>query len=330
MSASRATAPLAAIDVGSNTIHLTAAQPLPGSQDVEVLADQVELVRLGADVNATGAIGAERCARAIEVIRHQAEVASALGAVPLLGIATEGVRSARNGAEFVDQVRAATGVTLEMVTGDQEAALTYWGAISERDIEGHRAVIDLGGGSLELVVGDGTHVAWRVSLPLGSGAIHDRLAPADPADPAELLAASAVVDETLRLLTPPLPVAEAAACGGSATTLAGLAQRALGATPEPGPAGAPEDRSALPLLTTDRIEALLGLLHLYPAGEISRRFGVEEGRARLLPAGATILRGAMRRLSVDRVRVSRRGIREGAILAYARHGDGWLEAAARG
>ncbi len=169
MSASRATAPLAAIDVGSNTIHLTAAQPLPGSQDVEVLADQVELVRLGADVNATGAIGAERCARAIEVIRHQAEVASALGAVPLLGIATEGVRSARNGAEFVDQVRAATGVTLEMVTGDQEAALTYWGAISERDIEGHRAVIDLGGGSLELVVGDGTHVAWRVSLPLGSG-----------------------------------------------------------------------------------------------------------------------------------------------------------------
>ncbi len=86
----------------------------------------------------------------------------------------------------------------------------------------------------------------------------------------------------------------------------------------------------MPLLTTDRIEALLGLLHLYPAGEISRRFGVEEGRARLLPAGATILRGAMRRLSVDRVRVSRRGIREGAILAYARHGDGWLEAAARG
>ncbi len=326
-----ALAPLAAIDVGSNTIHLVVARVIGGT-DLEILADETVLVRLGADVTATGAIGSERAAMAVGVVRQQVQIARALGATPILGLATEGVRKARNGARFIDQVRAATGVELLLISGEQEAALTYWGATSGRTIAGRGAVVDLGGGSTELVVGGADGIVWRVSLPLGSGTIHDQLAPADPAAPTELAAAARAVDDALRPLVPPLPVTEAAACGGAATTLAALVQCALspdvvvaaGASPPPG------DPATAGALTEGLLDAVLALLQTLPAATIAERYAVEIGRARLLAAGAVVLRCVMRRLGIERLRVSRRGIREGAILANARHGEGWLDAAARG
>ena len=326
MSAGEAAAPLAAIDVGSNTIHLVAARPTADMHDLETLADELELVRLGADVNATGSIGPQRAQRAIEVVGHQAEIARQLRASTLLVIATEGVRAARNGADFIARMRAETGVELVLVTGEQEASLTFWGATSGHAVPGRSAVVDLGGGSIELVVGDAAQVAWRVSLPFGSGAVHDRLAPSDPPDRAELARAEQTVEEALRALDPPLPVSEATACGGTATALSALARTALGVPAETGPDG----RDTLPPLTADRIDALLDMLCALPAAEVTSRYGVEEARARLLGAGAVILRAALRRLGVAELRVSRRGIREGAILAFARHDAAWLEAAARG
>lgn len=329
MSESRPAGPMAAVDVGSNTIHLVVARPIADGRDVETLADEVELVRLGADVNATGTIGPERMAHAIRTLRRYVEIAHGVGATSTLGIATEGVRAAHNGAALIERAREEASVELHLVTGDQEAALTFWGATSGQLLDGRNAVVDLGGGSVELVVGDGERVEWRVSLPLGSGAVHDRLAPSDPANGAELAEAEIMVNAALSQLEPPLPVGEVAACGGTATTLSALARLALGTPVERGPGGA-DDPAALPALDDEVIAALLQLLETVPAAEITRRYGVDEGRARLLAAGGIVLRSAMRRLGAERLRVSRRGIREGAILAYLRHGEGWLEAAARG
>lgn len=326
-------APLAAIDAGSNTIHLTVARPTPDGADLEYVADELVLVRLGADVSRTGAIGAERMARAVEVVRRQSEVARAGGAEYILGIATEGVRAASNGQELLERVRAETGVTLELITGDQESALTYWGATSGLE-DGHmsRAVLDLGGGSIEIVLGVGRAVQWRTSLPLGSGAMHDRFAPADPATAEELAAVRAMVERTLAPLDLPLPVDEALVAGGTATTLAALAARAL--TPKGmiiAPDGGREARTrGVHTLTDDMIHALLGLLQSRSAAEIAARYEIEEGRARLLGAGATVLLATMERLGVDALRVRKRGIREGALLAYMHFGDGWLRAATEG
>jgi exopolyphosphatase/pppGpp-phosphohydrolase len=160
--------------------------------------------------------------------------------------------------------------------------------------------------------------------------MHDRLAPADPPDSGELLAVATVVTEQLDALTLPLPVGLAVACGGSATTLAALARRALGSCTAPGGAGAAEEPRALPELTNARLQALTGLLQQSPATEISARYGADSDRARLLGAGAVILRAVLRRLAVGHLLVSRRGIREGAMLAFARHGANWLAAAAQG
>jgi exopolyphosphatase/guanosine-5'-triphosphate,3'-diphosphate pyrophosphatase len=319
---------LAAVDIGSNTIHLAAATVGPDST-LTIRADEVELIRLGEDVTSTGAISDERASRACATVLRQLAAARQAGATVVLGVATEGVRRASNGQAFIARIEQETGLHLELVTGEQEAALTYWGARAGDHDPAPAAVVDLGGGSLELVVGAGQQISWRASLPLGSGALHDELAPADPPSAAELLQVSAVVRAALAELAPPLPVASVTACGGSATTLAALARRALGASSNqlaPGPSA----RAGLPDLSHERIAALLGLLHRHAAAELSRQYGVEIGRARLLGAGAAVLNEALARLRAPALRVRGTGIREGAILAYACAGKSWLEAASRG
>jgi exopolyphosphatase / guanosine-5'-triphosphate,3'-diphosphate pyrophosphatase len=320
---------IAAIDVGSNTVHLSVATVSADGAALATRADDVELVRLGADVTATGAIGAERAGRACVAVLRQLAIAREMGATIVLGLATEGVRRASNGERFIERVERETGLRLTLVSGDQEAALTYWGARGGEASVTRAAVVDLGGGSLEVVIGSGRQVEWRVSLPLGSGALHDELAPADAPSAAELLQVSAVVRAALASQGPPLPITSVTACGGSATTLAALARRALGAQPAPTAAQA-SARGALPPLRHERIEALLGLLHRHPAEDLSLIYGVEIGRARLLATGAVILREAMLRLAAPMLDISVTGIREGAMLAYVRAGDGWLDAATRG
>ncbi len=315
--------PVAAIDVGSNTVHVAVARvETEPALILTTLADETEVVRLGADVNATGRIGEERAALAIRVVRSQVALARSLGAKTVLGIATEGVRAAANAQQFLDAVRAETGVAFALVSGDQEAALTYWGATSGApDGRTRRAVIDLGGGSLELVIGRGPTIDWRSSLPLGSGLIHDRYTPSDPPDGAELAAARTAAEAVLRALDLPLPVAEALASGGSANTLLRLAlaaQREIGTT------------VAGTTLSRDTLHALLALVSALSAEQIFSRYGVDVERARLLGAGCVVLLAAMDVLGVSTLEVSRRGIREGAILAYTRCYDNWLECASRG
>ncbi len=321
-------APLAAIDVGSNTVHLVVAR-VGARGSLKVLDDRQEMVRLGADISALGYIGEERMARCILAVRAQAERARELGASAVLGIATEGVRAAANGAALIERVRAETGVTLHLVTGVQEAALTYWGATSGlRHSGGSRGVLDLGGGSLEIVVGQGTRILWRTSLPLGSGTIHDRYAPSDPASAEELDAARAAVDALLVPLDPPQTDEHAVACGGTATTLA-LLEGQLRRT-HPRARLAATRRALRATLSADELEQLMKLAQAVPAQEISARFAVDPARAPLLGAGSVVLHEAMRCLGTDALIISSRGVREGALLAYARAGDGWLEAATRG
>jgi exopolyphosphatase/guanosine-5'-triphosphate,3'-diphosphate pyrophosphatase len=330
------TSPLAAVDVGSNTIHLVVARPTDDGRGLVTLADELDMTRLGADVSAHGALSPERMARAIAVLKDQQARANSLGAAELLLIGTEAVRKAANADEFLARIQSELGVTLRLVSGEQEAALTYWGAtsgLSSADDE-RRAVLDLGGGSMEVVVGEGSRILWRVSLPLGSGAMHDRYAPSDPPQAAEL---ERVRQETAAQLAgshPPLPVARAIACGGTATNLAALAASALD-IPEPAGMGssgatADTDTGQPGLLTKDQLETLASLLSKTPAAELTQRYGIMDARARLLGAGEAVLNAAARQLGVDALAISRRGVREGTILARLHAGDGWLDAAAKG
>jgi exopolyphosphatase/pppGpp-phosphohydrolase len=327
---------VAAIDAGSNTVHLVVARPDSGKQRLRAIADDAEMVRLGADVTAIGAIGPERAQRAITAIRRQLELARAHGATTILGIATEGVRRAANASAFLERVRAETGLSFTLISGEQEASLAYWGATSESpDTTGARGVIDLGGGSLELIVGAGEAIHWRASLPLGAGSVRASHLPTDPATLRELVAVYDAIRDHLRPLDIPLPVADLTVCGGTATALATMAGRALHKHAErrlP-----PVDPNAVALvsgrrraLTDASLDAVIRLLLRYDADELTRRYRLREGRAPLLLPGALTLFAGTERFGADRLWVSRRGIREGAIVAWQRVGDGWLDAASAG
>jgi exopolyphosphatase/guanosine-5'-triphosphate,3'-diphosphate pyrophosphatase len=323
---------VAAIDVGSNTIHLVVAQFRDDEHDLEILTDVTELVRLGADVAAGGAIGPARMAHALTVIAEQRMHAETLGATTILGIATEGVRAATNGAQLLARAQTETALTLRLINGDQEAALTYWGTTSgARDARDPRAVVDLGGGSMELVVGAGTLLRWRTSLPIGSGTLLDACVTTDPPSASDLKRVRHMAAEALRPIIPPLPVQAVIACGGAAATLVGLGARAL--APEATVAtSAPSANlpGSIGTLSRDTLEALLRLLSSLPAAEVSARFGVPIARAPLLAPGALALLVAQERLRSTELIVSRRGIREGAILAFLLRGEDWLHAATQG
>ncbi len=316
--------PVAAIDVGSNTIHLVVALPhLSDGSALEILADELEFVRLGAGVSRSGRIAPERAERGMAALRRLRDLAKAAGAETILGAATEVMRLAANGPEFLARARAELGLEIPVISGEQEAALTFWGAISDRDPGPAQplAVADLGGGSMELVLGAGRRLEWRRSLPLGSGGLHDRFIHSDPPALDELQALRRETDTILHALALPTPAQSARlliACGGTATTLLLFARRALGVPPERGS------------LSRAELEQASTALAALPAQEVAERYAVESQRARILGAGAVVLAALMDHLQAADMEISRRGIREGMILSYALHGERWLEAAQRG
>jgi exopolyphosphatase/guanosine-5'-triphosphate,3'-diphosphate pyrophosphatase len=316
--------PLAAIDVGSNTIHLVVALPPTAAHpDLTPLADELEFVRLGASVGETGRIAPERAEKGLTTLKHLRSLAEGTNASIILCAATEVMRKAQNGAEFLARAHTEVGLEIPIISGNQEAAFTFWGATSGRKIAAAQplAVGDLGGGSLELVLGTGHQLTWRQSLPLGSGALHDRFVRSDPPSSSELqqvqqevlavLASAMFVPPTQQ--TPLLIV-----CGGTATTLLYLARSALGIS------------AAQRQLTQRELEQAITLLGATSAEEVAARYHIEAERANILGAGAAVLSALMERLGAPAMEISQRGIREGMILAYAQHRARWLEAAEQG
>jgi exopolyphosphatase/pppGpp-phosphohydrolase len=316
--------PIAAIDVGSNTIHLVVAIPQTNDGDkLKVLVDELEFVRLGASVGNTGRIAPERAERGLATLKRLRDLADQAGASVILCAATEVMRLASNGPEFLARARTGLGLEIPVITGDQEAALTFWGAMSNRDSSPGQsvAVADLGGGSMELVLGTGRHLDWRRSLPLGSGALHDRFIHSDPPAAAALQALRNEAISLLGALALPEHLQDnhlLIVCGGTATTLLIFARNALGIS---------ADRT---FLSRAELEQAITVLATLTAQEIAERYAVENQRARILSAGAAVLAALMDSLRASRMEVSQRGIREGMILSYAWNGAHWLDAAQNG
>jgi exopolyphosphatase/guanosine-5'-triphosphate,3'-diphosphate pyrophosphatase len=142
-------APIASLDVGSNTIRLVAARPRDGA--LETVLDLGSFARLGMGVERTGELNAARVDAAVKAVREYAALARVLGVQEILAVATSAIRDARNGPDFVDRVREAAGVDLQIISGDREAELTYLGATLGMSWRGTVVVVDLGGGSGEII-----------------------------------------------------------------------------------------------------------------------------------------------------------------------------------
>jgi exopolyphosphatase/pppGpp-phosphohydrolase len=306
---------LAAIDIGSNTIHIVVARCQPDTLDI--IEDQVELVRIGESVTATGAISPEKRDAAIAILHRYRALAEQHSAEQIFTVATEAIRQASNSDEFLEEIKRETGLEVLLISGSAEATLSFYGATYEESKQPgaptHIAVMDLGGGSTELVIARNMHITWRTSLPIGSGWLHDRYLPGDPPTSNDLTVARTFLRTYLQGIHIKPQPPKLIVTGGSANSLLLLARQAFRLDP-----GSNH-------LTYDDLVLCEGLMRAFPAEEISLKYRQPIGRARILPAGALIIREVMSRLNLREISVSPHGIREGVLLAYARYGESWLE-----
>ena len=307
----QASAIRAVIDIGSNTIEVLVARCLP--DDLETIEHQSTLARLGESVNENGEISSDKLKTAVDAVRKYQELAKQRGAEQILALATEALREASNQQEFLDTIKREAGVEVQLISGSAEATLDYYGATYSPHIPAGAGVLDVGGGSTEIVTARPGHITWLTSIPIGSGAIHDRYLHSDPATYEEMEAARSYLTKYMQTLRIPERPPALVVTGSSASSLLKLAQHAFKL-----------DEQSQRMRYTDLSECV-GLLSALPAQEVAKRFEQKLERARILAAGALIIQAAMQYLHIDEIHISSHGVREGVLLAYTRYGDGWLE-----
>ena len=210
---------VAAIDCGTNSIRLLVAD-VSGSSLVDV-DRRMEIVRLGQGVDRTGYLAPEALDRTMAALRSYAEIVSSTGTSAVRMVATSATRDASNSDEFVRRVKEILGVAPSVLSGSEEARLSFLGATASLSGGGPYLVTDIGGGSTEFILGPSA-----ASVNIGCVRMTERHLHSDPPTPAEIAAATADIDEALSQVAISVPVGEArtlVGLAGSVTTIAGIA-----------------------------------------------------------------------------------------------------------
>ncbi len=300
---------VAAIDCGTNTVLLTIAA-IGADGAVTPLLEEAEITRLGEGLAQSGRIADGAAVRTALVFSRYATLIAGHRCQRVLAVGTEALRRATNGAEIVarlDAELAPLGVRLEIITGQREAALSFAAVRgSFPALRGARTVVDIGGGSTELVVGDET-ISEVISLPIGSVVLTERHIAHDPPTEAERSALLAEIDAALA--GAPRPIGTVVGIAGTVTTYAAIA---LGL----------EDYDATRVhglhLSREVLEREVARLGSLPLADRLRTPGLSPGRADVIYAGGLILSRVLERAAADSCLVSDRGIRWGLLYEAAR------------
>ena len=298
---------LATIDIGTNTTLLLVADTSDG--ETLVLAERAEITRLGRGIGADGGLGRPGIERTLAVLADYVAIARAHGA-SLHAIGTEGLRRAPNARDFLTPAAAILGAPVEVIDGDREAALTFLAA--ERSFPdataGTSVVIDIGGGSTEIIVASAGRVRFRRSLPLGSVRLTEKHVHGDPATPGEVAAITREIVQ--HLADVPFPT-EALSLIGTAGTVTTLAAMSLGLLSYD-PTVVHGHRLTLPAL-----EHQIDRLRTSTQAERETMAGLDPKRADVILAGACILRQIALAAHAPEILVSDRGIRWGLLFEIA-------------
>ncbi|WP_314325494.1 Ppx/GppA phosphatase family protein [Paenarthrobacter ilicis] len=295
---------VAAIDCGTNSIRLLIAD-VPDAGGRGQLTDvvrEMRVVRLGQGVDATGQLAPEALERTFAAARDYAQLIQDHGAERVRFAATSATRDAANRQVFVDGIRDILGVEPEVITGDEEAALSFAGASSVLPIAQDDAVlvVDLGGGSTEFVLGDSRGVIAARSVDIGCVRLTERHLRSDPPTAAEISAAEADVDAALDLAAGTVPLTRATAVVGVAGSVTTITAHALGLT-EYQP-----HRIHGASLSLESISDAAGSLLAMTRHERSALPFMHPGRVDVIGAGALVWRRILQRL---------RDVSQGAITA---------------
>jgi exopolyphosphatase/guanosine-5'-triphosphate,3'-diphosphate pyrophosphatase len=317
---------VAAVDCGTNSLRLLVADVYPDSGQLVDVHRQMEIVRLGQGVDATGKLAPDALARTFAMLGQYARTISDLRAAAVRMVATSATRDASNAGEFTAGVRRILGIDPEVVTGAQEAYLSFSGATAElvrgRPETGRPEppflVVDIGGGSTEFVLGnsaeDGGPRLSAISIDIGCVRLTERYLHDDPPTRAQVDSATADIDTALQTVAEAMPVAGAktlVGLAGSVTTLTAIAlgQRTYDASRT--------HHARVPVARVHEVTA--GLLAMKRAERAANQV-IHPGRVDVIAAGALILDRIMHRFGFAEMVASEHDILDG--IAWSMVGDG--------
>jgi exopolyphosphatase / guanosine-5'-triphosphate,3'-diphosphate pyrophosphatase len=303
----------AVIDIGTNSTRLLVADV--DDDRVTELDRRTAVTRLGRGLGLSGSLSSEAIEDVCGVVAEYVDVYEQLGAETIAAVATSAVRDAANGDAFIAELRERFSLGARILDGAQEARLTYRGATAQRRERRSALVIDIGGGSTELVVGSGTDVDFHASLQAGVVRFSERHLSSDPPTPAELEALAGetrgLIDDAITDL-PATDVEIGIAVAGTPTSLAAIEL-------ELDPYDAEQVHGHQ--LAIDSIQQMLSRLASLSGTERRAVIGLDPDRAPTIVAGVVILIEVMRAFGLDAVEASEHDILHGAALeaAHARN-----------
>jgi exopolyphosphatase / guanosine-5'-triphosphate,3'-diphosphate pyrophosphatase len=282
----------AAIDIGSNTTRVLVAEPVDGQ--LKKVMEQRAYTRINKALDADGAIVSGKIDEVCEVVSTQVRLARELGAEEIRAVATAAIREAANGEQAAEAIGAASSVPVEILSDGEEGRLSFIGATKTlgHPVTGRIGVVDVGGGSTEVILGSVPGGAEEVrSWRVGSGALADELIASDPPSAAEMRKVRDRIDDIFAGVEIEHP-AQAVAVGGSATSL----RRLVGA-----------------VLEYETLERGIRVLCGDPASEVARRFELDPERVRILATGVLLLEKVSELLGQP-LQIGKGGLREGIVL----------------
>lgn len=296
---------VAVLDLGSTSFRLVVADWEPDTGLVPHVRRR-ERLNLGLVVGREGRIPEPHATAAVRAVAKLRRRAAVSGAMPVVAVATSALRDARNGEKVVRRIAAAAGVPVRILSGDEEAALTFDALQAGLPLGDRRVLgVDLGGGSLELAVGSVSDLEWTASLPLGASRLAGSFLHHDPPSEVERERLAAHVEAALGLVD--LPDPEPTLCVAAGGTVKALARLFLAS-----------GRTRRPLnglhLPSDAVDEMSRRLLSAGPGQRRRMPGMDQHRADMLGAGTLVLASLLRRFGYDGLVVSDWGLREGVIL----------------
>ncbi|WP_433470960.1 hypothetical protein [Saccharomonospora azurea] len=307
---------LGVLDVGSNTVHLLVVDAHRGAHPTPMHSEKTVL-RLVERIDASGELDKKAADELVLAVADVRDAAGRLGCEEVMSFATSAIRDAVNAAEVLQRVADETGIELRVVSGEQEAALTFlavrrwfgWSA-------GRLLVLDVGGGSLEIAMGVDEDPELAVSLPLGAGRITRTRFANDPPTRSEVISTMAWLDDRLADLADQVgSVGVPDRVVATSKTFRTLA-RLTGAAPSS--AGPRVSR----VLTHAGLRQLIAFISRMSSDDLAQLEGVSPSRAHQLVAGALVAESTMRALSLESLEICPWALREGVILQRLDHSDG--------